>query len=136
MREFAMPAEDWMSVSVRRPHVTAKAMKERAKLMEEEAKKKAEGKENVWEPPPRYIRPDAPPDLMQLNREADRIRDKATNGPGGRSVSYEEWDEFAQMANARMAAEGIVVTAESVTVERGVDVPTKFPSHNPRGAPR
>merc|ERR1719215_2488614 len=115
MKEFAMPAEDWMSVSVRRPHITAKAMKEREKLIQEEAKKKEEKKDGVWEPPPRYVRPNVPADLMQLNREADRIRDKATNGPGGRSVTYEEWDEFAQMAHARMAAEGIIVSAESVS---------------------
>lgn len=137
MREFAMPAEDWMSVSVRRPHFEHAASVERAKTRAEDiaaGRKVHDGK--TWEPPPRYIRPDAPPDLMQLNREADRIRDKATNGPGGRSVSYEEWDEFAQMANARMAAEGIVVTAESVTVETGRTVPAKFPSTNPRGAPR
>jgi len=117
MKEFAMPAEDWMSVSVRKPHIEAKALEEQAKLAKEEAekKKKENKKDNVWEPPPRYVRPDAPADLLQLNREADRIRDKATNGPGGRSVTYEEWDEFAQNANRRMAAEGIVVTAESVS---------------------
>lgn len=60
---------------------------------------------------PEVEEPEAPEDMKQLSREADRIRDRAT-GPG-RSVSYEEWSDFAKDAKARMGKANILVTAET-----------------------
>lgn len=82
MKEFAMPAEDWMSVSIRR--------------------KDADHKESLFDSP------QAPPDIMQMQWESDRIRDKATKGEG--SVSYGEWAAFSHDFKQRFKMCGIIPT--------------------------
>lgn len=51
-----------------------------------------------------------PEDLHQLSKETDRMRERAT-GPG-RSVTYEEWAEFAQEVKKRLAATDVKLTVD------------------------
>eukprot|EP00747_Dinoflagellata_sp_TGD_P072321 gnl/TRDRNA2_/TRDRNA2_157431_c2_seq1.p1 gnl/TRDRNA2_/TRDRNA2_157431_c2~~gnl/TRDRNA2_/TRDRNA2_157431_c2_seq1.p1 ORF type:complete len:587 (-),score=52.49 gnl/TRDRNA2_/TRDRNA2_157431_c2_seq1:102-1718(-) len=78
LKEFAMPAEDWMSVSIRKP-----------------------GTEDMEMPEP-------PRELVSLERETDRIRDKATRSD--RSVTYEEWAAFSNEVESRLKPFGIEAT--------------------------
>ncbi|CAE8633520.1 unnamed protein product, partial [Polarella glacialis] len=84
MDEFAMSAEDWMSINVK--------------------KRKYHLKE------PEEPMPEPPEDLHQLVRESDRMRERAT-GPG-RSVTYEEWADFAQDIKARLGKANILTTLD------------------------
>ncbi|CAE8627485.1 unnamed protein product [Polarella glacialis] len=77
VREFAMPAADWMSVSVYQPL--------------------AEGR--------RQELPSPPPELLKLNQASDRMRVQAQ--ASSRSVTYEEWADFAQEMSTRLAELGI-----------------------------
>lgn len=54
--------------------------------------------------------PEPPDDLLLLSKEADRMRDRAV-GPG-RSVSYEEWGEFAQEVKVRLKKFDVELTAD------------------------
>lgn len=83
VREFAMPAEDWMSISKRRP---SSGLATRS----------------MWFQEP-------PPSLLVLHREADRMRVRASKDAGG-SVTFAEWAAFADMMRERLAKEGIVAT--------------------------
>jgi len=87
LKEFAMPSEDWMSISVRK-----KAL--------------VHGQNDTF--------PEPPVDLVQLNKECDRMREKAI-GPG-RSVTFNEWAKFAELAKTRMAKAGIVATDDAPNV--------------------
>eukprot|EP00747_Dinoflagellata_sp_TGD_P095470 gnl/TRDRNA2_/TRDRNA2_166478_c2_seq3.p1 gnl/TRDRNA2_/TRDRNA2_166478_c2~~gnl/TRDRNA2_/TRDRNA2_166478_c2_seq3.p1 ORF type:complete len:445 (-),score=59.94 gnl/TRDRNA2_/TRDRNA2_166478_c2_seq3:34-1368(-) len=82
LKEFAMEAEDWMSVSVRKSHP-------------ENARSSRE------------VVPDPPWELVQLELEADQMRAKATTGHG---VTYGEWPAFAKVMEARLNEFGIVPT--------------------------
>lgn len=75
MKEFAMPAEDWMVISKQK--VDSKG--ERLPI-------------NV---------PEAPAELLQLQWESDRIRDKATRSDGG--VTYGEWASYSQEMKEKQA---------------------------------
>jgi len=100
--EFAMPAEDWMSLSV----LTGKPnIKDPGRFDGSRGPLRArEG------PLPGDVPPDEPhPELLQLHWEADRMRERAT-GPG-RSVTFEEWADFAAKMKKGMDAYAIRVTA-------------------------
>ncbi|CAL1144507.1 unnamed protein product [Cladocopium goreaui] len=51
-----------------------------------------------------------PEDLHQLSKETDRMRERAV-GPG-RSVTYEEWAEFAQDVKTRLARTNVTLTVD------------------------
>eukprot|EP00933_Yihiella_yeosuensis_P031332 TRINITY_DN24890_c0_g1_i1.p1 TRINITY_DN24890_c0_g1~~TRINITY_DN24890_c0_g1_i1.p1 ORF type:complete len:434 (+),score=74.69 TRINITY_DN24890_c0_g1_i1:191-1303(+) len=82
VKEFAMPAQDWMSVSRFKPtnrsldHATQSDM---------------------------HLNP--PSEILQLHQESDRVRAKALGQ--GRSVTYTEWAKFARWMQARLAAHQI-----------------------------
>merc|ERR1740123_674317 len=102
VQEFAMPSEDWMSIHTRR----------------------MEG-----QPPGLIPAPDEPPgaadpppddpeyELEQLDYEADRYRERAT-GPG-RSVTFEEWRDFAAKVKEGCGRFGIIVTALAPQFSKG-----------------
>eukprot|EP00931_Biecheleriopsis_adriatica_P057695 TRINITY_DN34246_c0_g2_i1.p1 TRINITY_DN34246_c0_g2~~TRINITY_DN34246_c0_g2_i1.p1 ORF type:complete len:531 (+),score=113.78 TRINITY_DN34246_c0_g2_i1:33-1595(+) len=80
MDEFAMPSEDWMSICVKKAKV------------------------------PKKKEPEPPEDLVTLEKETDRMRDRAV-GPG-RSVDYGEWADFAQEVKSRLAKQGVELTVD------------------------
>eukprot|EP00746_Dinoflagellata_sp_MGD_P002412 gnl/MRDRNA2_/MRDRNA2_104681_c0_seq1.p1 gnl/MRDRNA2_/MRDRNA2_104681_c0~~gnl/MRDRNA2_/MRDRNA2_104681_c0_seq1.p1 ORF type:complete len:329 (+),score=75.51 gnl/MRDRNA2_/MRDRNA2_104681_c0_seq1:115-1101(+) len=83
LKEFAMPAEDWMAVTKHR--------------VDEKTGKNMEVKV-----------PDPPAELTQLQWESDRIRDKATRSEGG--VTYGEWASYSQDMKAKLKKYGIGAT--------------------------
>jgi len=100
--EFAMPAEDWMSLSILtgEPNIknTGRFDGSQGPLRAREG------------PLPGDIPADEQhPELLQLHWDADRMRERAT-GPG-RSVTFEEWADFAAKMKKGMGDHGIVVTA-------------------------
>lgn len=88
LREFAMPSEDWMSVSVRKTMPTAAG--------------------GVPQP---VTTPEAPPEIAMLQWESDRMRGQATKAKQG--VTFGEWAEFAEQMKQRMAKLGIEATMDS-----------------------
>ncbi|CAE8668101.1 unnamed protein product, partial [Polarella glacialis] len=96
VREFAMPAEDWMSVSVLRPEAAARFLRG-AGLGGAAGGADAEGP----------VTPRAPEELVQLQWESDRIRAQATRA-GGTSVSFTEWAAYSEKMIERMAVYNIV----------------------------
>jgi len=86
LTEFAMPAEDWMSVSVRRQDAPT----------------------GTGSPDPSG--PDAPEELDQLQWEADRMRAQATRVPG---VTFEEWAAFSDHMKEGMGRHGIIATLDA-----------------------
>jgi len=98
MTEFAMPSEDWMSTSVQRP-----AWAREGRPVVEASAEEAEEDDSYGSEPR--------DELVQLDREADRMRERAT-GPG-RSVTFTEWAEFAEKMRTRLAANDIKVTASA-----------------------
>lgn len=87
LKEFAMPVEDWMSVSI--------------------STGPPPGENPEW----RGRRDDPADDLVQLQWESDRVRAQATR-PGGHSVTYEEWSDFVADMKARLAVVGIAATVK------------------------
>jgi len=85
VEEFAMPSEDWMSISVRR----------------------AEARD----PPCVGEEPTPPEDLAQLQWEADRIRARATRA--GQGVSYAEWAAYSRNMKERLATHCIAATVDA-----------------------
>eukprot|EP00421_Protoceratium_reticulatum_P029235 CAMPEP_0168474510 /NCGR_PEP_ID=MMETSP0228-20121227/60883_1 /TAXON_ID=133427 /ORGANISM="Protoceratium reticulatum, Strain CCCM 535 (=CCMP 1889)" /LENGTH=165 /DNA_ID=CAMNT_0008490549 /DNA_START=33 /DNA_END=528 /DNA_ORIENTATION=- len=85
--EFLMPAEDWMSVSTRCPLAAAE-----------------EG-----EPVEDGLCGQARTEVLNLDREADRMREKALNP--GRSVTFEEWAAFAAGMTSCLGRVGIAATS-------------------------
>jgi len=126
MQEFAMPVEDWMSVSIK-THKAELAADERWEESREAERKRKEvdykeftRQDLRFTPMPKYKIPEnvrageIPVDVMNMHRECDRIRDKATgtNLKGrGHSVSFEEWKTFSEDIKNRLAVVGITVTA-------------------------
>merc|ERR1740122_113634 len=99
VREFAMPSEDWMSVSVLvRPLRTA------PRLL---------GPSESDEEPLQPI--ESPQELWQLQWESDRIRERATRP--GRSVTFAEWAAFAEDMRERLARSGIAATADAASFQ-------------------
>lgn len=96
LREFAMPSEDWMSMSVRRSQL--------------EEVQSSEGP--LPKSPKSFVEsiavPKPPKELIQLEWESDRMRAQAT----GQGVTYGEWDAFAEDMKARLKPFGIVATQE------------------------
>lgn len=90
LMEFAMPAEDWMSVSVRRTDAPASS----------------DGSEGAADP----IGAPPPDELAQLQWEADRMRAQATRIPG---VTFQEWSAFADHMKEGMARHGIEATLDA-----------------------
>ncbi|CAE7764163.1 COMT, partial [Symbiodinium microadriaticum] len=85
VREFAMPSDDWMSVSVLRQEAAEEFA---ASSVDVPVVEKAKGVSPAgnW--------PTAPEELIQLQWESDRIRAQATR-PGSGSVSFDEWAKYA-----------------------------------------
>jgi len=81
LQEFAMPSEDWMTVSIRK------------------ASPQASGSEEV------------PEKIMELHHLAEAMRDLASK-PGGTSVSFDEWRNFASKMKEELKRLGIQATAE------------------------
>jgi len=90
LTEFAMPAEDWMSVSVRRADAPLAVAGGGGEV-------DAKGAE-------------PPEELAQLQWEADRMRAQATRVPG---VTFQEWAAFAEHMREGMARHGIVATLDA-----------------------
>lgn len=86
LEEFAMPAADWMSVSIRRHDAPV----------------------GSGEPDPSGE--EVPDELEQLQWESDRMRAQATRVPG---VTFQEWAEFAQHMRDVMGKHGIVETVDA-----------------------
>lgn len=86
LQEFAMPAEDWMSVSVRHSDVPSGG--------------------GV----PDATGAGAPEELSQLQWEADRMRAQATRVPG---VTFQEWAAFAEHMKEGCARHGVVETLDA-----------------------
>lgn len=99
LQEFAMPSEDWMSVSTRRQHETYEA-----------ADNTEGGNEICTRPLSPVMVPDHPPDLVQLQWESDRMRTQATRP--GQGVTYTQWAAFAEHMKERFASLGIVATID------------------------
>jgi len=93
LQEFAMPSEDWMSVSIRK-----------------QPQETEEGAETYSQPLPPVVVPDHPPGLVQLQWESDRMRNQATRP--GQGVKYKEWSAFADHMKERFASLGIVATVD------------------------
>eukprot|EP00929_Paragymnodinium_shiwhaense_P072532 TRINITY_DN36819_c0_g1_i1.p1 TRINITY_DN36819_c0_g1~~TRINITY_DN36819_c0_g1_i1.p1 ORF type:complete len:383 (-),score=79.46 TRINITY_DN36819_c0_g1_i1:424-1572(-) len=87
VREFAMPSEDWMSVSVLR----------------HDALDRETANERMKETCPEEI-------LTQLQWEADRVRAQAMRK--GHGVTYPEWAAFAEQMKQKMAPLGIKSTKD------------------------
>ncbi|CAE7430309.1 COMT, partial [Symbiodinium necroappetens] len=85
VREFAMPSDDWMSVSVLRQQA-AEEFAESSVDVPVVEKAKGVSPAGSW--------PTAPEELIQLQWESDRIRAQATR-PGSGSVSFDEWAKYA-----------------------------------------
>lgn len=84
--EFAMPSEDWMSVSIRRP---------------------AAEHGDVPAPVP-------PQELLELQWEADQMRARATGkAVPGSSVTFVEWASFAERMKCRLAQHGIIPSVDA-----------------------
>lgn len=94
LTEFAMPAEDWMSVSVRRADAPAAVP----------------GGAGVADP----AGAEPPQDLAQLQWEADRMRAQATRMPG---VTFQEWAAFAEHMKESMGRHGIIATLDADQLE-------------------
>eukprot|EP00927_Polykrikos_kofoidii_P060867 TRINITY_DN55772_c0_g1_i1.p1 TRINITY_DN55772_c0_g1~~TRINITY_DN55772_c0_g1_i1.p1 ORF type:complete len:496 (-),score=73.91 TRINITY_DN55772_c0_g1_i1:51-1499(-) len=117
VKEFAMPSEDWMSVSVLR--ADAPAAKAAAAARKAWAEAAASGQLDAPRPvvlPKPPITPDEPAtdaesELAQLQWEADRMRAQATRK--GQSVTYAEWSAFAEHMKERLATFGIRATSDS-----------------------
>lgn len=88
LQEFAMPAEDWMSVSVRRDDAPP------------------DGEVGTADP----TGEEPPSELAQLQWEADRMRAQATRSPG---VTFQEWAAFAEHMKEGMGRHGIVATLDA-----------------------
>lgn len=91
LREFAMPAEDWMSVHVRKP------------LQEVD-----EFAASVGIPP-------HPPELKHMQWQSDKIRGLARQSRTG--VSYEDWAKHAEEMKEEFAGLGILDTVTSYDLE-------------------
>eukprot|EP00929_Paragymnodinium_shiwhaense_P078497 TRINITY_DN40702_c0_g1_i1.p1 TRINITY_DN40702_c0_g1~~TRINITY_DN40702_c0_g1_i1.p1 ORF type:complete len:606 (+),score=72.78 TRINITY_DN40702_c0_g1_i1:50-1867(+) len=121
--EFAMPSEDWISVTA--------VVKEPTRL----PPPPEYNDPDEWVPPPTKQEridtnkgPEAPQELPELEREADRMRTRARRP--GRSVTFQEWHDFAQHMRDRMGINGINATMEPpqvITTRR-----LRKPSPNPR----
>merc|ERR1712129_139939 len=94
VREFAMPSEDWMSVSIYRGS-TARQDRDRG---EPGASSCSSSREET-----KALAP--PAELVQLNAEADLMRKRAITPGGG--VTFTEWAAFAASMRQRLAAHGI-----------------------------
>merc|ERR1712224_257046 len=86
LQEFAMPSEDWMSVSVRRPQAASSSADDSNEEIETVSV------------------PEHPPELVQLQWESDRIRALATRP--GQGVTYAQWSAFAEDMKEKFAALG------------------------------
>lgn len=86
-----MPAEDWMSISVRRRTDSA-SMTESLETLA--------GQEVAAE-------------LIRLRRESDRSRRLATGATGAGTLSYEEWAEFAEDMRQKLAAVDVTAAADA-----------------------
>jgi len=113
VREFAMPSEDWMSVSVLvRPLRTAPRLLGPSESDEElvnVAERAAGDDEEALQPI------ESPQELWQLQWESDRIRERATRP--GRSVTFAEWAAFAEDMRERLARSGIAATADAASFQ-------------------
>eukprot|EP00913_Durusdinium_trenchii_P013297 g12480.t1 len=100
VKEFAMPSEDWMSVSVLRPEaaVEMESMSVEVPTVE---RGKGQAPQGAWPVPPE--------ELIQLQWESDRIRAQATR-PGRGSVSFAEWASYAEGMKACAALDGYLAT--------------------------
>lgn len=98
VKEFAMPSEDWMSVSVRNEIQDGASDGTTDEL---------EGvvREGVVRPP------EPPEELVQMQWESDRIRSKATRA--GHGVSFQEWAAYAEQVKQRLDKYGIEATIDS-----------------------
>eukprot|EP00435_Cladocopium_sp_Y103_P056072 s735_g18.t2 len=112
VREFAMPSEDWMSVSVLRPEAAEQFQLEAVDVPVLE-RGKGHAPQGAWPAPPE--------ELLQLQWESDRIRQQATR-PGSGSVSFTEWASYAEEMKAKMARHGIVETADAEELEKGKEL--------------
>eukprot|EP00434_Breviolum_minutum_P029186 symbB.v1.2.025816.t1/scaffold2532.1/size76761/2 len=109
VREFAMPSEDWMSVSVLRPEA-AEMLQQQAVDVPLLERGKGQAPRGAWPAPPE--------ELLQLQWESDRIRQQATR-PGSGSVTFSEWASYAEDMKDKMACHGIVETADAEELEKG-----------------
>eukprot|EP00435_Cladocopium_sp_Y103_P057833 s56_g20.t1 len=82
LQEFAMPSEDWMTVSIRTSLLEASGCSE-----------------------------EVPEKILELHHLAEAMRDLASK-PGGTSVSFEEWRNFASKMKEELKRLGIQATAE------------------------
>jgi len=97
LQEFAMPSEDWMSVSVRRPQAASSSADDSNEEIETVSV------------------PEHPADLVQLQWESDRIRALATRP--GQGVTYAQWSEFAEQMKEKFATFGIEATVDGADLE-------------------
>ena len=133
VREFAMAAEDWMSVSVLRREAALRLMEEAKHKAKEEAARKTEAgtpagaggspTEEEGDSPPtgaagaadcadkRLAEP--PEELVQLQWESDRMRAQAIRG----AVNFGEWATFAEQMRQRMAPWNIAATVDGTTLD-------------------
>lgn len=103
--EFAMPSEDWMSVSCLKTLTIP-----RSNRSADNEGLPVDGQ--PWNSPGPAVEqpgPASPLEFPELEREADRMRSRARRP--GRSVTFEEWADFAQHLKAKLGAHGVVVTA-------------------------
>lgn len=106
VREFAMPAEDWMSVSVLRPETAQRFESASADETHDETIGIRSGRKRL------HTAPEYPEELVQLQWESDRIRAQATRTGSG-SVTFGEWSSYADKMKDRMAQYGIVETIDA-----------------------
>lgn len=106
MQEFAMPSEDWMSVSVRR--LSAEKHHAGQPPLPPDPVQEKRARARKWQLVPTYLSPEGTPDLHLLAKETDKVRDRAV---GPRSVSFDEWAEFAKEVKDRLGKSGVLTTA-------------------------
>jgi len=106
VREFAMPSEDWMSVSKLRvpPPAPEGDPAEAAAAVPSGALASCDG----------------PEDLVQLQWESDRVRAQATRP--GQGVSFAEWSSFADGMKERLRKWGIAATVDASSLEEGLQL--------------
>jgi catechol O-methyltransferase len=115
MNEFAMASEDWMTMSVRRTLMPPVQRQEwpRKPLTEEDLANMGDETNPLKQRLPMEGMPVPPQELKTANWECDRVRERAFSAV--RSVTFQEWSEFAADLKKTMAEHGLDVTVDATT---------------------
>ncbi|CAK0789722.1 unnamed protein product [Prorocentrum cordatum] len=115
MNEFAMPSEDWMTLCIRRTEMPPVQRQEwpRKPLTEEDLANMGDETNPLKQRLPMEGLPVPTQEMKTMNWECDRVRERAFSAV--RSVTFQEWSEFAADLKKKMADHDIVVTVDATT---------------------